>query len=129
MRAVETGRWVVDAAVSGVSAFIDTDGRVVERTGLFQAGILRGQIQTSTATTAYVRWGDWLPVGALLLVVALFLAPRRRAAVRVEPGPLPAAPRILVVLPTYNERETIERVIEGVLARPERPEVIVVDDS
>src|SRR5206468_7784539 len=36
MRAVETGRWVVDAAVSGVSAFIGTDGRVTRQTGLFQ---------------------------------------------------------------------------------------------
>jgi dolichol-phosphate mannosyltransferase len=34
-----------------------------------------------------------------------------------------------VVLPTYDERETIRPVIEGVLARPERSDVLVVDDS
>jgi dolichol-phosphate mannosyltransferase len=33
------------------------------------------------------------------------------------------------VLPTFNERDTIERVIAGVLACPERPDVLVVDDS
>jgi dolichol-phosphate mannosyltransferase len=32
-------------------------------------------------------------------------------------------------LPTFNERETVERVIAGVLDRPERPDVVVVDDS
>ena len=45
MRAVETGRWVVDAAVSGVSAFIDTHGRVLASTGLFQPGILRADLR------------------------------------------------------------------------------------
>jgi apolipoprotein N-acyltransferase len=129
MRAVETGRWVVDAAVSGVSAFIDTHGRVLASTGLFQPGILRASIRTSTATTGYVRWGDWLPILALILVGILFLAPRRRSHPQAQPGPLPPSPRTLVVLPTFNERDTIERVIMGVLERPEHPDLIVVDDS
>ncbi len=129
MRAVETGRWVVDAAVSGVSAFIDTHGRVLARTGLFQPGILRATIRTSTATTGYVRWGDWLPVLALVLVGILFLIPRPRPRRLAAPQPLPASPRTLVVLPTFNERETIERVIAGVLERPEHLDVIVIDDS
>ncbi len=129
MRAVETGRWVVDAAVSGVSAFIDTHGRVLASTGLFQPGILRAAIRTSTATTGYVRWGDWLPILALILVGILFLAPRRRSHPHAPTAPLPASPRVLVVLPTFNERDTIERVIMGVLERPEHPDVIVVDDS
>ena len=129
MRAVETGRWVVDAAVSGVSAFIDTHGRVLARTGLFQPGILRAAIRTSTATTGYVRWGDWLPILALIVVGISFLAPRRRPHPHPPSGPLPASPRTLVVLPTFNERDTIERVIAGVLERPEHPDLIVVDDS
>ena len=33
MRAVENGRWVVNAAVSGISAFIDPSGRVVAEVG------------------------------------------------------------------------------------------------
>jgi len=120
---------VVDAAVSGVSAFIDTHGRVLASTGLFQPGILRASIRTSTATTGYVRWGDWLPILALILVGILFLAPRRRSHPQAQPGPLPPSPRTLVVLPTFNERDTIERVIMGVLERPEHPDLIVVDDS
>jgi len=129
MRAVETGRWVVDAAVSGVSAFIATDGRVVAQTGLFQTRILQHTITTSTATTPYVRWGDWFVVFLLGVAIVLFLLPRRRAAARPVPEPLPAAPRVLVVLPTYDERETIRRVIEGVLARPEGADILVVDDA
>jgi dolichol-phosphate mannosyltransferase len=48
---------------------------------------------------------------------------------RAPPPPPPPAPRTLVILPTFNERETIERVIAGVLERPERPDILVVDDS
>ena len=129
MRAVETGRWIVDAAVSGVSAFVDTHGRVVARTGLFQTTILRDRLRTSTATTWYVRMGDWLPWLCVVLLVALLLTPRRRSTVRPAPAPLPTPLRALAVLPTYEERETIQRVIEGLLGGPTPPDIVVVDDS
>ena len=38
MRAVENGRWVVDAAVSGISAFVDPTGASWSQAGLFRAG-------------------------------------------------------------------------------------------
>jgi len=37
--------------------------------------------------------------------------------------------RVLVVSPTYNEIENVARHVEAVLARPSRPDVLVVDDS
>lgn len=37
--------------------------------------------------------------------------------------------RALVVIPTYNERATLERVVRGVLAADERTSVLVVDDG
>jgi apolipoprotein N-acyltransferase len=80
MRAVETGRWVVDAAVSGVSAFIDPTGAVTARTDLFANEVLPGTIATSTETTAYVRWGDWFVLAALVVLVALFLPPPARSS-------------------------------------------------
>jgi dolichol-phosphate mannosyltransferase len=42
-----------------------------------------------------------------------------------EPGREPA----LVIVPTYNERENIGRLIEQILAQDERLEVLVVDDG
>lgn len=36
---------------------------------------------------------------------------------------------VVVVLPTYDERENIEAVVRAVLARPCHPDVLVVDDS
>jgi apolipoprotein N-acyltransferase len=129
MRAVETGRWVVDAAVSGVSAFIAPSGAVTARTELFQTTILRGRIQTSTVRTPYVRLGDWAVWLSLLLAVGIALSPRRRSRAGRAPGPLPASPRTLVIMPTYDERATIGEAVAGVLARPEGVDVLVVDDS
>ena len=128
MRAVETGRWVVDAGVSGISAFIDPAGAVQSRTDLFQPVILRGQVQTSTAQTVYVRFGDWVPLFSLVIIAMSLLTPRRRTLARPAPGPLPAPLRALAILPTFNERDTIETAIRGVLATP-GVDVLVVDDS
>ena len=129
MRAVETGRWVVDAAVSGPSAFIDPQGNVVASRGLFQTTILRDRIRISQEQTWYVRLGDWVPWLSLALVVGLVTIPRRRTEVRGIPGPLPASPRTLVILPTYKEVDTIGTVVNAVLALPEHVDVLVVDDS
>src|SRR5689334_18990598 len=41
----------------------------------------------------------------------------------------PKAERALVIVPTYNERENIARIIERVLAQDSRLEVLVVDDG
>lgn len=35
----------------------------------------------------------------------------------------------LVIIPTYNERENIEAIIDAVMARPERMDVLIVDDG
>lgn len=40
-----------------------------------------------------------------------------------------SAKRTTVVIPTYNERENIERIIPAVLAQEDRLSVLVVDDS
>ncbi|MDT0275090.1 polyprenol monophosphomannose synthase [Blastococcus goldschmidtiae] len=37
--------------------------------------------------------------------------------------------RILVVTPTYNEAENVRQHVEAVLARPARPDVLIVDDG
>jgi dolichol-phosphate mannosyltransferase len=47
-------------------------------------------------------------------------------------GPPPRAPdgaRGLVIIPTYNERENVERIVADVLAQDARLHVLVVDDG
>jgi len=129
VRAVETGRWVVHAAVSGISAIIDPTGSVTATNALFEPAITRGTIRASERTTLYVRWGDWAIWVCLALVIGVFLVPRGRRRAPRTPPELQASNRTLVIVPTYNERESVGRVIDGLLALEARPHVLVVDDA
>jgi dolichol-phosphate mannosyltransferase len=55
--------------------------------------------------------------------------PRKRRQERRAPRSLEGDPRVLVVLPTYDERPTIEQVLTGVLAAGPTVQVLVVDDA
>jgi len=129
LRAVETGRWLVHAAVSGITAVVDPSGRIVAERGLFVPGVTRATIRASDAETPYVRFGDWVVWVSLGLALGAFAIPRGRRAPSRDIVPLPRQPRTLVILPTYNERETIGTVLEGLLALEERVDCLVVDDS
>jgi apolipoprotein N-acyltransferase len=127
MRAVENGRWVVHAAVSGISAFIDPHGHVYQPTPLYRATIDRATIRSSTEKTIYTRFGDWFPWAALVFVLILLLWPRRGRA--ESETAVPEGARALVVLPTYNERATIDEVIDRTLAAAPTADILVVDDG
>ena len=51
------------------------------------------------------------------------------AATDPSQGAVAAVERALVIIPTYNERENIARLIETVLSRDSRLEILVVDDG
>ena len=62
-------------------------------------------------------------------------APPEAAAGLAEPGTGPAeatnplAPRLSVVMPCYNESETIDEIVARVLASPHTAELVIVDDG
>jgi len=72
-RAVESGKYLVRAANTGISAVVDPCGRVVDRTGLFESTTLVADVPTIASTTFYARHGDvfgWGCVGAALTLTA-----------------------------------------------------------
>jgi dolichol-phosphate mannosyltransferase len=129
LRAVEHGRWVIHGAISGISAIVDPRGVVVASAGLFDPAIVRATIRASSASTWATRLGDWVPLASIALLGVLLAAPRRRRATRSEPLPLPPGARTLVILPTYEEAATIERVVSGLTSLPGNVDVLVVDDG
>jgi hypothetical protein len=98
-------------------------------TGLFQATVDRHVIRASTARTLYSRFGDYLPWASLILASALMVAPRTGRRRMREAAPLRPGARTLVVVPTYNERDTIDRLLERTLAAAADVDVLVVDDG
>ncbi len=73
VRAAETGRYVLRATNTGVSAIIDPLGRVVARSPQFEPHVLKGTVQGFTGATPYVRWGNYAVVIGALIVLLLQL--------------------------------------------------------
>lgn len=91
VRAVEHGRWVLEAATSGVSAVVSPDGKVLRRTAEFTADYLDSQVRLSSSKTVADRvgaWPEWL--AALAGLAAALLAgrsggvPRRKTRAEVD---------------------------------------------
>lgn len=76
MRAVETGRYVLRAANTGISAVIDPQGRVTSSAPWWTQTVVQGKYRLSAVQTPYVRWGDW-PLLACLFILALAWLNRR----------------------------------------------------
>lgn len=77
LRAIETGRDLVQAAPTGYGAVVDNRGRVRARTTLGRRQVVHRTVALRDGRTLYARVGDF-PVG-LAAAVALGLALRRKA--------------------------------------------------
>jgi apolipoprotein N-acyltransferase len=78
MRAIETGRWVLQAAPTGFSAVITPDGDVVQRTAVSERAILYDTVEMREGETFYVRWGDLPALAfAVLSLAAGWIVDRR----------------------------------------------------
>lgn len=67
VRAVETGRYLVRAANTGISAVIDPYGRVVTRTALFETATIVADVRWRTTPTVYLRIGDSFVYACLVI--------------------------------------------------------------
>jgi apolipoprotein N-acyltransferase len=78
LRAIEEGLPVIRATPTGISAVIDADGRIAEALPMHAAGRIDAFIPKAHAPTLFARYGNMLPVGFALLLLALAIAFRRR---------------------------------------------------
>ena len=77
-RARETGRYLLRATNTGVTAVVDPYGRIVERIPQFEPGVVNAVVYPRTGKTPYLMFGNWLiiPLAALLLGAGALLARR-----------------------------------------------------
>lgn len=73
MRALETGRFMLRATNTGITAIISPRGEVVARSPQFETHVLNGVVQPYTGATPYVRFGNW-PVLLICLVLLICVA-------------------------------------------------------
>jgi apolipoprotein N-acyltransferase len=78
LRAVETGRWVLRAAATGVSGIVAPDGAWTQRTPLGGAAVVVGDVG-APAPGLYARLGP-TPVGFVMALITIVPFVRRRRA-------------------------------------------------
>jgi len=77
MRAIETGRPMLRATNTGVTAIIDPKGRIAASAPEFTTTTVTGEIRGHQGATPYVRLGNWAFLAAAALMIALPLAAQR----------------------------------------------------
>jgi apolipoprotein N-acyltransferase len=71
MRAIETRVGIARAANTGISEYVDPLGRVSLQTPLYTRTFVQGDVFTTPVRTLYVRWGDWVGAGSVLMALVL----------------------------------------------------------
>lgn len=69
LRAAETGRILLRATNTGISAIIDPKGELVLRSRQFEVDLLQALIQPRVGATPYVRLGDWAVLSLVMLLL------------------------------------------------------------
>ncbi|HYH42560.1 MAG TPA: apolipoprotein N-acyltransferase [Burkholderiales bacterium] len=79
-RAMETGRYMLRATNTGMTAIVDERGEVVKVAPQFETATLTGTVQGYTGLTPYIRWGNYLILAISILSIgaALLLARTKR---------------------------------------------------
>lgn len=92
LRALQTGRWVVQVAPTGFTAIIDPDGVVHQRTGISESKVLYGDVPRRSGFTVATRLGSPVPLGGAAIAVGIgwLLALRARdTGPDADPDPSP----------------------------------------
>lgn len=86
LRAIETGRWVVQVSPTGFSAFVDPEGHVYGRTGVSEQKVISRTIDIRTGKTLYVALGDkpWVALIALVFLIGIVDRSQARKEARVK---------------------------------------------
>jgi apolipoprotein N-acyltransferase len=79
MRALESGRMMLRATNTGMTAIVGTDGNLQGVLAPFTRAALTGEVRAYAGATPYVRWGNWPTIIFALALIAAFA--RRRNAV------------------------------------------------
>ena len=114
LRAVETGRWVVRAASTGISSIISPSGTVMASQEALTEGILMGEVEMREQITLYTRLGNivvWLcmafVLGLLTLGVLMKKDRSHRGETDQEMSGVPEANKIAKVVVADGDHQDV----------------------
>ncbi len=71
MRSLETGRYMVRATTTGPAGIINEKGKVLATAKQYTKKVITHDVQAFTGATPYVRWGNWLIVIIISMIMLL----------------------------------------------------------
>ena len=80
MRAAETGRPMLRATNTGMTAIVTADGKVQAALEPFTTGVLKGEVRAYEGITPFVRFGNWLALGLMTFFCLLGISGNRQRA-------------------------------------------------
>jgi apolipoprotein N-acyltransferase len=69
MRAMETGRFLLRATNTGMTAVVSPKGEIINQAPLFQEAALTGTITPMGGMTPYAKWGDQPVIGGMVILL------------------------------------------------------------
>ena len=78
MRSLEMGRYMVRSTTNGPAGIIDEKGRVLATAPIYSQSIITHQVQPMKGSTPYIRWGNWLIVLLMSLILGLGILFKRK---------------------------------------------------
>jgi apolipoprotein N-acyltransferase len=83
LRAIETRRWIVRSANTGISCFIDDAGRIINPQAWDTSAAIKLEVPTRSDQTFFVRHGDYISramaiVSMLLILLTLFFVIKKQ---------------------------------------------------
>lgn len=79
MRALETGRYLLRATNTGITAFVDEKGKIIKQAAQFEQATLTGNVVPMSGMTPYARIGDRWVIAGLLVMAGIVVVSGRRA--------------------------------------------------
>ncbi len=84
LRTVENDRYLIRAAITGISGIVDPRGRILAESRPDEKATVTGTVHLLDGKTAWTRWGYWIPrlttlAGAAVLLFGLARLVRERA--------------------------------------------------
>ena len=73
LRAIENRRAIARSANTGISSFIDKNGKIIKKIDYDKNGILIGNVPLENKITFYTKYGDYIARIALLMFILTLL--------------------------------------------------------
>ena len=74
LRAIENRKWIVRSANTGISAVINSEGKILEKTNWWEDDVIRAKVKLNDTLTFYASYGDYIGrIGSLLAGLMIVL--------------------------------------------------------